>query len=352
MVSVKLFKFFEAASVAKDAVQVESKFTKQMKNMLKMSDTSSLQSSFGLRNNKLIFSNIDALEMSKGLKRGDEKFIGKLFKSKTIPNVHKNNIIKQVEHLPDHKFHQHYLFRDKLKTGFTTSELKELNSFKSPENIDRITKNSKFKKIFETVKGKSLVTATGDLLIIGTSIFLFVKLIEAHRLKTTGCFASTFDINENKIKMCRINGLSCNGKNLLHSDTTACGNDINSILPDDMKGNKCSSSEREGTHCVNCPSDLFTENEDTLKDKYNQENFEETNIDRILVECRDPSFFDALADITNSVSDTLVKGILNMPQTISSIFKYIVIGIISIISIVIIGTVIYFGKKLFEKQNR
>lgn len=350
--SMKLFKFFETVSVAtKDAVQAENKFTKHVKDLFRVSEISNLES-FGVRNNRLIFSNVDVLDMSKGLKRGDEKFMGKLFKSKTFPNVYKNNLIKQVEHLPDYKFHQNSLFREKFKTGFTTSELRELNSIKSEENINRIAKNPKFQKTFELVKGKNLLSATGELLVIGTSIYLFIKLVEAHRLKTTGCFASVFDTNENKIKMCRINGLSCNGKSLLHSDSSACGYDINNILPADMKGNRCSSSNIDGVHCINCPSDAYTESEATLKEKYNNENFDETEVDRILIECRQPSFFDALTDITNSVSDSLVKNILNMPQTISSIFKYIVIGIISILSIVVVGVVIYFVKKMFENQKR
>lgn len=343
---MRFFKLFQAAGHLSDAAALDTKLAGEVTSVL--AKPSSSLAKFKLTNNVMHFADTLPDAMSKGLKIADDAYISKIFNSTTVPPIFKNRIVKEAREFPDYHLHQNKLMDAKIRAKFSDEEIKLLNS----GTAEQIAANEKFKQVFEQVKGKTIISLSGRTLIVGASIYVFVQLISSHQKNMTGCFVTTLNRVTQQLTKCRLTNLSCDGTHILQNNAQACGNSITSVLPADMKGDKCQDSTVDGYHCQNCPSDSFGESKEDIIANYNSNRLDGTEIDEMVVECLTPTFFDAMSDAVGNVGDSVVGAIESIPGIISNVIKYGLIGFGVCILLIVLFAGIKFVRDNFFNSNK
>lgn len=354
---MKFFRFFKTAgavaAVEGDTAKLGKRLAESMKTLL--NTTNDLDIGAFKRIGKITtYNDIDVNVLVKGLKRGDPYYIGKMFNTETVPPILRDHILKDAKSLPDYHIGQLDDFSKKFKGKMSEKDLKLLSSVSDESSgvMSAVTKNSTFRNLYESVKGRSIISKTGKVIAVATSLTAFFVIVRRHQLNTTGCFVTSYNEAQKKLKLCRLHNLSCDGSKTLSNGAEGCEDSFYDLLPEDMRGNKCAASTVTGWHCVNCPSEMFTETQDELVKQFNNEEFDKVSkVDRFLVECRQPSFLDALIDIVETLGDTALNAIKSVPNTIKNLIKYaLIIG--GIIGGFVLLFVLYKIASLFFNSNK
>lgn len=354
----KLFKFFGAANAFNKVSHIEENVAnKLLREQFRahIGTNDRYLSSFTKKGEKLMFNEMEMSEMARGLKFGSKAHMEKLFSNSKIPESYTEVLTSQVKHLPHHKSYVNKMFGETFAKKFTTEEFKLLSS-KSGKDLESIAKLEKVKAIHTKFRNKRLISFTGKSVLIAASLGTFVLLVENHRKATTGCFMLSYGKNSNLINMCKIRNLSCYDKDVVMNseNVTLCSKLEESVLPENMLPtvSPCHDSNGSGLHCVNCPTLEWEERSQEFIEAWNKQNFNETERDKILVECREPSFFDALSDIVDNVKDTVLNTVFNaidsIGGTFKTIFKAITVGVVLLIA----GFVVYVFIKNFSNIKR
>lgn len=344
----KLFKFFKVSNAAKFSTEATDALTKAFRSHLGGIPSGHTLGTFSKVENVLKYNGIEVTEMAKGLKAGNMEFITKIFSNGRIPESLTKKLISDVEHLPHYHSNLNKQFTTAFEKKFTKEEINLLKT-KTPDTA-KIINMEKMKSIYKSVQGTVLKAFTGTTVAVAGGIAAFVILVENHRKATTGCFMLSYDRNKKLINMCKLHELSCyNSKPVDNTNlnVTLCSTNDRSLLPENMKGNQCQHSTGTGLNCYNCPSPEWDENKDELTSEWNEANFAETQKDQVLIECREPSFFDALSDILDNVKDFTLNTVLGTANALGNFFRYIVIAILVLVTVGVSGFIVYVLTKVF-----
>lgn len=263
------------------------------------------------KNGLTFIHNRNILHVSTDIRKGYFSSLKNVYEINSIPRDLETRTFHEVKGLPAYHLGNAERYTstlsDAIKSKSPPGALNHLDKGNVDLTMRDLDKSPALKEACKSLQGKKLTTLLGRSIVIGLSLVLVVSFLNEHRKDMQGCIA--FRVKNGTLEGCKLQTCSCidASMNDRTNNYSLCGDDLLQFLPDDMKSvTNCKGNV--GSSCVNCPSQAF-------RDMYNKDDGtsldENTKGDEIYVECRTPSIFNALGDITHTVGDatlSVVKG--------------------------------------------
>lgn len=290
--------------------------------------------------------------VSLDIKKGYLHSLKDVYEIKDVPKNLELKTKQDIQNLPAYHYGAHERYStslsDNIKQKSPPGALDHLDRVDVDLTMKDLEKSPALKSVCTSLEGKKVITLTGKYVIIGVGLVAVVSVINQHRKDLQSCTAFRY-INGN-LTGCKIATCTCIDGEMNTSQVkyNICGEDVLKLLPDEMKDiNNCKGNK--GLKCIQCPSqsfrDMYGKNEADL-DK-------DTELDKVYIECRIPSVFAAIGDLTNSIRDETLDIVKSASKAVGWFFKNlptILIGGACIFALVII---VWFMKSLgiFNHNN-
>lgn len=298
-----------------------------------------------LINNKEIHS------VSMKIKKGYFTSLHDVYEMKSIPRQLELKTLSDVKDLPSYHFGKAERYTEDL-----TSKIKKKSPPGSLDHLEKVgvditakdlEKSHALKNVCEFLMGKKFRTLAGSVLVFVGSLAGVLVALNEHRKTMQACLV--FYYENGSLSSCKLPTCTCidESMNEFTNKYRICSTNILSQLPDDMtRTTNCKGNV--GMKCVNCPSETFTKNigKDITEGSDNK-----TKTDRFYIECRNPTIFGAIGDITHGVVEpilTIVEKSVSAVSWFANNLKTIIIIGVCFFAIAII---VWFMKGFFSTSK-
>lgn len=272
-------------------------------------------------NNKTLINGHEVHNVSLELKKGYLHNLENVYNVKSVPKPLELRTLSDIENLPSYHYGQNERFTNNLSDSIKEKSPKgSLDHLGKDSDITMkdLEKSPALKNTCEFLQGRSVRTFSGILLTFG-GLASVLLILNEHRKELHACLAYTYD--KGAVQVCKIATCTCiNGEiNTFDNKYKLCSPNFMDLLPDDMKNPK-NCDGNKGLNCKNCPSQTF-------RDKYgsdaiNKDDLNEySQLDKVYIECRSPSIWDALGDITHGVSEAVLDVVKNASSAVGWFIK-------------------------------
>lgn len=286
-----------------------------------------------------LINNRNILHVSTDIRKGYFKSLSHVYDVKVIPKDLELRTFHDVKDLPAYHFGKAERYTntmtENIKSKSPPGALDHLEKGTSDLSIKDLDKSPALKETCKFIQGKTLTTIAGKVVVVGIGFLLAIEFLNEHRKDMQACIA--YRVINGNLQGCKIPTCTCIDGSMNSRDNkyNLCGTDLMNMLPPDMKSvSNCQGNT--GLSCVNCPSQAFR---DMYGKDANASLDQNTKADEIYVECRIPSIFNALGDITHSIGESTL-GVIQGAATATTWFlknlPSILIGGGAIFAIVIV----------------
>lgn len=239
---------------------------------------------------------------------------------------------REVKHLPQFQLGKQQTKVMRLKKLARME--KTLAKFDEPVKITvaDVEANTKMSKLVNYMRGTVYKTLTFGTVIAAVTTPLLIQQINEHRENMTGCIR--YEMIDGILRSCKISSRTCkDGKSIIIPSKIECSHSIISSLQPTLPGFSC--NNKQNGQCHNCeqlnPNGTDTTDGSLIsKNKDNNHGDDDVNdddatlaqelSDRVYYKCEQPTFLDAIGDITHKATGEVVDFLSDKGRKLNSIF--------------------------------
>lgn len=293
--------------------------------------------------------------VSMKIKKGYFNSLSDVYEVKNVPKQLELKTLSDVKDLPSYHYGNAERYTNEL-----TNKIKKKSPAGSLDHLEKGTADltardlktsPALNDICDFLKGKSFRTIAGTLVFIGLTTTAVITFLNEHRKALQACLV--FYYVNGSLSGCKLPTCTCidESMNQFTDKYTICSSKILAVLPEDMtRTTNCKGNS--GLSCVNCPSDTF---KNSIGKDVNEDLNSNTKRDEFYIECRIPSIFNAIGDITHSVGESVISVVDKAASTISWFIKnlptIIIAGVLFFVIIIIVWLMKTFGIFNWNSSN-
>lgn len=263
-----------------------------------------------------------------------EEVIPLMFGVQKIPPHMITKLTNEFKHLPHFKITRNRIKVQKMKRLMKIEkDLEKFNKSTAKITEENVRANSKMMRVMEFMKNKTFKSLTfGTTFVAGLSLSATVAFINKHKQNMTGCIRHE-NINGEMVS-CNLSSRTCNNGRLgdvVADGGFACKSDV-----DNSGLIKFEDDADVDAHLMFCKN-----SEDGTCYRCEMLNYDSETNESVYYTCEQPSFIDALGDITNDKLESLGEFITEKGHALNSIID-IVLKSLKYVAIVSGGLIVLY----------